>query len=74
MVYTPKHGSWLNIAEIELGVFNRQCMGDRIGEKGKLIDKAEAWERARNNTTARIDWLFTTADARIKLRRMFPKL
>lgn len=74
IVYTPKHGSWLNIAEIELGVLNRQCMGERIGEKGELIEKADAWERARNHTTARIDWQFTTADARIKLRRLYPKL
>jgi hypothetical protein len=74
IVYTPKHGSWLNIAEIELGVLNRQCMGERIGEKGQLIEKAEAWEQARNDTTAKIDWQFTTADARIRLRRLYPKL
>ena len=74
IVYTPKHGSWLNIAEIELGVLNRQCMGERIGEKGELIDKAEAWEKSRNDATAKIDWQFTTADARIRLRRLYPKL
>lgn len=74
IVYTPKHGSWLNIAEIELGVLNRQCMGERIGEKSELIDKAGAWEQARNDTTAKIDWQFTTADARIRLRRLYPKL
>jgi hypothetical protein len=74
IVYTPKHGSWLNVAEIELGVLNRQCMGERIGEKGELIEKAGAWERTRNDTTAKIDWQFTTADARIKLRRLYPKL
>jgi len=74
IVYTPKHGSWLNIAEIELGVLNRQCMGERIGEKGQLTEKADAWEQARNDETAKIDWQFTTADARIKLRRLYPKL
>ncbi len=74
IVYTPKHGSWLNIAEIELGVLNRQCMGERSGEKGELIDKAGAWEQVRNDTTAKIDWQFTTADARIRLRRLYPKL
>lgn len=73
-MYTPKHGSWLNIAEIELGVFNRQCLGERIGEKGELIEKAGAWEHARNDATAKIDWQFTTADARIRLRRLYPKL
>ncbi len=74
IVYTPKHGSWLNIAEIELGVLNRQCMGERIGEKVALVEKTSAWERARNGRTARIDWQFTTADARVKLRRLYPKL
>ena len=74
IVYTPKHGSWLNVAEIELGVLNRQCMGERIGDKGELIGKAEAWEDARNDATAKIDWQFTTADARVKLRRLYPKL
>ena len=73
-VYTPKHGSWLNIAEIELGVLNRQCMGERIGEKKELIEKADAWERARNDTTAKIDRQFNTVDARIRLRRLYPKL
>ena len=74
IIYTPKHGSWLNVAEIELGVLNRQCMGERIGEKGNLIEKASAWECTRNDTTAKINWHFTTADARIKLRRLYPKL
>jgi hypothetical protein len=74
IVYTPRHRSWLNIAEIELGVLNRQCMGERIGERGELIDKAGAWEQTRNDTTVKIDWQFTTADARIRLRRLYPKL
>jgi hypothetical protein len=74
IVYTPKHGSWLNIAEIELGVLNRQCLGERIGERGELIEKTGAWERTRNAATRKIDWQFTTADARIRLRRLYPKL
>jgi hypothetical protein len=74
IVYTPKHGSWLNIAEIELGVLNRQCMGERIGEKGELVMEVHAWEEKRNAQTAKIDWQFTTDDARIKLRRLYPKL
>lgn len=74
IVYTPKHGSWLNIAEIELGVLNRQCMGERIGERAELIEKTGVWEVERNRATARIDWQFTTADARIRLRRLYPKL
>jgi hypothetical protein len=74
IVYTPKHGSWLNIAEIELGVLNRQCMDERIGEKTDLVENVRAWEERRNGETARIDWQFTTADARIKLRRLYPKL
>ena len=74
IVYTPKHGSWLNIAEIELGVLNRQCMDTRIGEKTELTENVRAWEERRNGETAKIDWQFTTADARIKLRRLYPKL
>jgi hypothetical protein len=74
IVYTPKHGSWLNIAEIELGILNRQCMKERIGEKSELIEEVGAWELIRNDTTTKIDWQFTTADARIKLRRLYPKL
>ena len=74
IVYTPKHGSWLNIAEIELGILNRQCTNERIGEKAELVEEVGAWEQTRNDTTVKIDWQFTTADARIKLRRLYPKL
>lgn len=74
IVYTPKHGSWLNIAEIELGILNRQCMDKRIGEKSELVRQADAWEQHRNSETTKIDWQFTTDDARIKLRRLYPKL
>ena len=74
IVYTPKHGSWLNIAEIELGVLNRQCLAERIGEKTELVLNVSDWEDRRNGETAKIDWQFTTADARIKLHRLYPKL
>src|SRR3990172_2652390 len=74
IVNTPKHGSWLNVAEIELGVLNRPCMGERIGEKSERVEKTRPWERGRNGTTAKIDWQFTTADAPIKLRRVYTKL
>ncbi|MEK7710415.1 MAG: hypothetical protein AAB341_00835 [Planctomycetota bacterium] len=56
-----------------LGVLNRQCVGERIGEKSELTVKAGAWEQGRNDGTAKIDWQFTTVDARIKLRRLYPK-
>jgi hypothetical protein len=74
IVYTPKHGSWLNIAEIELGVLNRRCMAGRIGEKDEPIEKTDAWEQARDGSTAKIDGRFTTTDARIRHRRPYPKL
>ncbi len=74
VVYTPKHGSWLNVAEIELGVLNRQCMGRRVADKATLIDEVNAWQKDRNNRTAKIDWQFTTADARIKLKRLYPQV
>ncbi len=74
MVYTPKHGSWLNIAEIELNVLGRQCLGRRIPDKPTLIKEAAAWEAQRNADRAKVDWRFTTADARIKLKRLYPNL
>jgi len=73
VVFTPKHGSWLNMAEIELGVLTRQCMGGRIPEKQTLIDQVSPWEEERNDNGAQIDWQFTTVDARIKLRHLYPK-
>lgn len=70
--YTPKHGSWLNMAEIELSVLSRQCMKDYF-ESLKQLDTAIAeWERERNEKQVGIDWRFTTADARIKLKRLYP--
>lgn len=72
--YTPKHGSWLNIAEIELSALKTQCLDRRIPEIGMLRREVAAWERHRNNQAIKIDWQFTTADARIKLKRLYPKL
>jgi hypothetical protein len=70
--YTPKHGSWLNIAEIELSVLSRQCLDRRIGEVGVLRREIEAWQQRRNAASKIIDWQFTTAEARIKLKRLYP--
>jgi transposase len=72
--YTPKHGSWLNMAEIELSHLNRQCLDRRIGERSVMITEVEAWTKARNNEKIIADWQFTTDDARIKLRRLYPKI
>ncbi len=73
VVYTPKHGSWLNMAEIELSGLSRQCLGDRVPEKPTLVANVARWQKNRNASRAKIDWQFTTADARIKLRRLYPK-
>jgi hypothetical protein len=73
VVYTPKHGSWLNMAEIELGVLSRQCLGGRVPDRPTLVASVARWQKDRNVTRATIDWQFTTADARIKLRRLYPK-
>lgn len=70
--YTPKHGSWLNMAEIELSVLSRQCLDQRIEDRERLIQETGAWERERNEAKATIRWQFTTADARIKLERLYP--
>lgn len=72
--YTPKHGSWLNVAEIEFSVLSSQCLDRRIAEMATLQEMIAAWEKDRNNRQAKIDWQFTTADARIKLKRLYPKL
>ena len=72
--HTPKHGSWLNVAEIELSVLARQCLDRRIGEAEELRREVAAWEAERNERTAAVRWRFTTADARIKLRRLYPVL
>ena len=72
--YTPKHGSWLNMAESELGVVSRQCLDRRIPDKQTLIDEVAAWQAERNSKHAKADWQFTTANARIKLKRLYPTL
>lgn len=72
IVFTPKHGSWLNMAELELSVLARQCTNERIAEKSILVDKVQAWEKRRNTEQVKIVWQFTTADARIKLRHLYP--
>ena len=70
--YTPKHGSWLNRAEIELSVLSRQCPDRRIGEAGFLRREIEAWQQRRKAASKTIDWQFTASDARIKLKRLYP--
>ena len=73
-VYTPKHGSWLNIAEIELNVLTRQCLKRRIAQIEIVKKEVFAWQNHRNNRNAKINWQFTTDDARIILRRLYPIL
>jgi len=72
--YTPKHGSWLDMAETELSVLSSQCLDRRIASKQILIDEVAAWEADRNKHHAKADWQFTTADARVKLKRLYPSL
>jgi transposase len=72
--YTPKHGSWLNMAEIELSVLSRQCMDTYFETQEQLAAAVDEWERLRNENQAGIDWQFTTAKARIKLKRLYPTL
>jgi hypothetical protein len=70
--YTPKHGSWLNMAETELSILSRQCLDRRLESKDIMVKEVATWEQARNENCTRIDWRFTTADARIKLKRLYP--
>ena len=72
--HTPKHGSWLNMAEIELSVLARQCLSRRIAHQDTLARRVGAWAAARNAAGSKIDWQFTTAQARIKLRRLYPSI
>lgn len=72
--YTPKHGSWLNVAEIELSVLKRQCLAGRIADIEKMRSEVSAWNVDRNNRQSDIDWQFRTKDARVKLKRLYPKL
>ena len=71
--YTPKHGSWLDIAECELSVLGRQCLARRIDDGQRLADEVAAWERDRNANARTVNWQFTASDARIKLRRLYPE-
>jgi transposase len=73
-VYTPKHGSWLNMAEIELHVLNGQCLNRHIGTKEEVEAEVNAWQNDRNNKNRKINWQFTTKDARIKLKRLYPSI
>ena len=73
LVHTPKHGSWLNVAESELSVLTRQCLDRRIPHQPTVAAEAQAWGRERNRRQVGVDWQFTTADARIKLKHLYPK-
>jgi transposase len=72
--YTPKHGSWLSMAEIELSVLARQCLDQRIPDQETLAEEVSAWEAERNAAESSIDWRFTSADARIKLKHLYPEI
>lgn len=73
-VQTPKHGSWLNVAEIELGLLKRIGIADRVGSREELEKQVAQYEQARNAKQVKIDWHFTTADARVKLKRLYPSI
>lgn len=70
--HTPKHGSWLNVAEIELSHLSRQCLDRRISDQETLIHETKAWNKERNDESVGVDWQFTTTDARIKLKKLYP--
>ena len=72
--YTPKHGSWLNMAEIELSVLSRQCLGHRMEDVENLNEQCKAWLKKRNQQANKVDWRFTTEDARIKLKKLYPSV
>ena len=72
--YTPKHGSWLDLAESELSVLSSQCLDRRIAAKQILIEEVAAWEADRNKNHTKAHWQFTTANARVKLNRLYPSL
>jgi hypothetical protein len=73
-IYTPKHGSWLNMAEIELHVLNSQCLNRHISTMEKINQEVEAWTSDRNNKLSKINWQFTNKDARIKLKKLYPSI
>ena len=72
--YTPKHGSWLDMAEIEIGIMARQCLNRRIPDQETLKHEIGAWQDARNQKAIRVNWRFTTEDARIKLKSLYPSI
>ncbi len=72
--YTPKHGSWPNVAEIELSVLQTQCLNRRIADQETLRTEVAAWEADRNNRNSKTQWRFTTAEARIKLKSLYPTI
>lgn len=72
--HTPKHGSWLNMAEIELSVMSSQCLDRRLPDRPTLAREAKFWQDERNTKGSKADWRFTTADARIKLKHLYPKI
>jgi hypothetical protein len=72
-VYTPKHGSWLNLAEVEFAALRRQCLGRRLGTMGELRAEVKAWQDVRNDREVIANWQFRTADARVKLRHLYPQ-
>ena len=74
VIHTPKHGSWLNMAECELSVLEKQCLGGRVADQATLGERIGLWESDRNNRSKKINWQFVTADARIKLRRLYPQI
>ncbi|VAX36602.1 Transposase, partial [hydrothermal vent metagenome] len=73
-IYTPKHGSWLNMAEIELHVLNSQCLNRHISTLKEIKCEVNAWQNHRNNKLSKIDWQFTNEKARIKLKRLYPSI
>ncbi len=73
-IYTPKHGSWLNMAEIELHVLNSQCLKRHMSDISKIKKEVKEWLSARNNKNSKINWQFTTNDARVKLKRLYPSI
>ena len=74
LVFTPKHGSWLNVAELELSVLTRQSLSDRLGSEAAVAERARHWAQERNRKQIGVDWQFTTQDARMKLKRLYPKI
>jgi len=73
-IFTPKHGSWLNMAEIELNVLNGQCLNRRIDNIETIKEETKAWQDYRNNKDSKINWQFTTSDSRVKLKRLYPSI